>query len=52
MKNFERGFLPFRHGIHLFKGQSYKTPKDKELMSEKPYALVVGSLMYVMLCTM
>ena len=50
MENFKRGFLPFRHGIHLSKGQSHKTSKEKELMSEKPYASVVGSLMYAMLC--
>ena len=50
MENSNRGFLPFRHEIHLFKGQSHKTPEEKELMSEKPYALAIGSLMYVMLC--
>ena len=51
MENSKRGLLPFRHGIHLFKGQSSKTPEEKELMSKKPYASVVGSLMYDMLCT-
>ena len=47
MENSNRGFLPFRHEIHLFKGQ---TLEEKELMSEKPHALAIGSLMYVMLC--
>ena len=51
MENSKRGFPPFRYGIHLSKGQSHKTPEEKELMSEKPYASVVSSLMYVMLCT-
>ena len=51
MENSKKGLLPFRHGIHLSKEQSPKTPEEKELMSKKPYALVVGSLMYAMLCT-
>ena len=51
MDNSRRGFLPFRHGIHLSIGQSHKTPEKKELMSERTYASTVGSLMYVMLCT-
>ena len=50
MENSKRGFLPFRHGIHLSKGQSRKTLEKKELMSERPYVSTVGSLMYVMLC--
>ena len=51
MENSKSGLLPFRHGIHLSKEQSPKTLEEKELMSKKPYALAVGSLMYVMLCT-
>ena len=51
MENSKRGLLPFRHGIHLSKEQSPKTPEEKELMSKKPYASVVDSLMYAMLCT-
>ena len=47
----KRGLLPFGHGIHLSKEQSPKTLEEKELVSKKPYASVVGSLMYVMLCT-
>ena len=50
MENSKRGLLLFRHGIHLSKDQSPKTPKEKELMSKKPYASVIGSLMYAMLC--
>ena len=64
MENSKREFLPFKHGIHISKGQLHKNPKEKELMSEKPYASnvekelmsekpyasVVGSLMYAMLC--
>ena len=48
MENSKRGFLPFKYGIHLSKGQSHKTPEEKELMSEKPYASAIGSLMYLL----
>ena len=51
MENSKRGLLLFRHGIHLSKEQSPKTLEEKELMSKKPYASAVGSLMYAMLCT-
>ena len=50
MENSKRGFIPFRHGIQLAKGQSHKTPEEKELMSGKPYALAIGSLMYATVC--
>ena len=51
MENSKRGLLPLRHGIHISKGQSPKTPKAKELISKKPYGSAMGSLMYAMLCT-
>ena len=51
MENSKRGILPFKHGIHLFKEQSPKTPEGKEHMSRIPYASIVGSLMYAMLYT-
>ena len=35
MENSKMGLLPFRHGIHLSKEQSPKTPEEKELMSKK-----------------
>ena len=50
IENSKKGLLPFKHGIHLSKEQSPKTPKEKKLMSKKPYALAVGSLMYAMIC--
>ena len=52
MENSNGGFLPFRYGTHLSKGQSHKTSEEKELMSEKLYASAIGSLMYAMLCIM
>lgn len=30
MENFKKGFIPFKHGIHLFKGMSPKTPRERE----------------------
>ena len=51
MENSKNGTLPFRHGVHLSKEQSPKTLERKERMSRIPFASVVGSLMYAMLCT-
>ncbi|XXG73025.1 hypothetical protein AAC387_Pa07g2007 [Persea americana] len=51
MLDSKKGFLPFRHGITLYKDQRPKTPDEIEKMKEVPYALAVGSLMYAMLCT-
>ena len=51
MQNSKKGNLPYRHGIHLSKEQSPKTPQGVEEMRHIPYASVVGSLMYAMLCT-
>ena len=51
MLNSKRELLPFRHGVHLSKGMSLKTPKKMEQMAKVPYASAIGSLMYAMLCT-
>ena len=51
MKNSKRGLLPFRHGIHLSKKMCPSTPEEIERMSKIPYASIIGSLMYAMLCT-
>ena len=42
--------VPFRHGIHLSKKMCPSTPEEIERMSKIPYASVIGSLMYAMLC--
>ena len=47
MENSKKGTLPFRPGVHHSKEQS----PQKERMSRIPFASVVGSLMYAMLCT-
>ena len=51
MQNSKKGNLPFRHGIHLSKEQSPKTPQAIEEMRHILYDSAVGSLMYAMLCT-
>ena len=51
MLDSKRGLLPFRHGVHLSKGMSPKTPEKMEQMAKVPYASAIGSLMYAMLCT-
>ena len=50
IENSNRGFLPFKRGIHLSKGQSHKNLEAKELMNEKLYASTVGSIVHAMLC--
>nr|CAD1817068.1 unnamed protein product [Ananas comosus var. bracteatus] len=51
MENSKRGMVPLRHGIHLSKTMSPKTPEERSHMSRIPYASAIGSLMYAMLCT-
>ena len=43
--------MPTRFGVFLSKEQCPKTPQEEEDMIQYPYASVVGSLMYAMLCT-
>ena len=51
MQDSKRGFLPMSHGMKLSKSQ-YPTMKDeRERMDKISYALSIGSIMYVMLCT-
>ena len=51
MQNSKKGLLPFRHGIPLSNDQRPKTQEDVDMMRQVPYASVVGSLMYAILCT-
>ena len=51
MENSKKGFLPFRHGLTFSQDQCPKTQSEKDRMAGIPYALAVGILMYVMLCT-
>ena len=50
MQDSKKGLLPTRHGIILSKEQCPKGPQEEEDMRRIPYASVVGSLMYAMLC--
>ena len=51
MENAKKGYLPFRHGIHLSKEMCPKTREEIDEMARIPYASAIGSLMYAMLCT-
>ncbi|KAL0539315.1 hypothetical protein IC582_023520 [Cucumis melo] len=51
MQNFKKDLLPFRHGVHLSKEQCPKKPQEVENMRRILHVSVVGSLIYVMLCT-
>ena len=42
---------PLGNHFRLCKDQSSKTDKEIEHMSKVPYALIIGSLMYAMVCT-
>ena len=47
----KRGFIPIVHGKHLSKSMCPKTQEKREHMSKIPYASVIGSIMYALLCT-
>jgi len=46
--NSKNGLFSFRDGVTLFKGQCPKTHQEEEQLRAIPYALAIGSLMYVM----
>ena len=39
------------HGVSLCKSQCPLTPDEQEKMNAIPYASVIGSIIYAMLCT-
>ena len=51
MENSKKGNVPFRHRVTLSKKMSPKTSEEIESMRGVPYASVVGTIMYAMLCT-
>jgi hypothetical protein len=51
MQDSKKGFLPMSHGITLSKKQCPSTPYEQERMSVIPYALAIGSILYIVLCT-
>ena len=50
MENSKRGFLPLRQGIHLSKKMCPSTFEEIHRMKQIPYASIIESLMYAMLC--
>ncbi|XP_050259893.1 secreted RxLR effector protein 161-like [Quercus robur] len=51
MQNSNKGLLPFRHGVPLSDDQRPKTLEEEIMMRQVPYASILGSPMYAMLCT-
>ena len=51
MEQSKKEFLPVLQGVKLSKTQSPTTAEDKKRMKVIPYALVIGSIEYAMLCT-
>ena len=51
MEQSKKEFLPVLQGVKLSKTQSLTTAEDRERMKVIPYALTIGSIKYVMLCT-
>ncbi|KAI5343098.1 hypothetical protein L3X38_010974 [Prunus dulcis] len=45
MEHSKKGFLLVKHGIHLSKSMSPKTPEAMIQMNRIPYASAIGSLM-------
>ena len=51
MQEAKRGFVPMSHGIMISKEDCPKSSDDKDRMNKVPYASVIGSIIYVMICT-
>ena len=51
MEQSKKEFLPVLQGVKLSKTQSPTTVENRMRMKVIPYALVIGSIKYVMLCT-
>ena len=51
MENSKKDLLPLRYDIRFSKMMYPSTSEEIECMSRIPYTSMIGSLMYVMLCT-
>ncbi|XP_066319998.1 secreted RxLR effector protein 161-like [Miscanthus floridulus] len=51
MEQSKKGFLPMSHGMRFSMKQCPSTVEERKRMSKIPYASVVGSIMYAMICT-
>ena len=50
MEKSKKGFLPMSHGMHLSKDMYPRTHEERESMDRIPYASMIRSIMYAMLC--
>ncbi|GJS90266.1 retrotransposon protein, putative, ty1-copia subclass [Tanacetum coccineum] len=51
MENSKRGSIPMQEKLRLSKSQGVSTPAELKRMQNVSYASVVGSIMYVVICT-
>ena len=51
MEQSKKEFLAVLQGVKLSKTQSPTTTEDRKRMKVIPYALVIGSIKYAMMCT-
>ena len=51
MDQAKKGFLPVLQGVKLSQTQCPTTAEDREKIEVIPYASVIGSIKYAMLCT-
>ena len=51
MEASKRGYLSASHDICLSKKTCPKTLEERKRMNEIPHALIIGSIIYAMLCT-
>ncbi|GJR65920.1 retrotransposon protein, putative, ty1-copia subclass [Tanacetum coccineum] len=51
MENSKRRSIPMQEKLKLSKSQGASTPAELKRMQNVPYALAVGSIMYVVRCT-
>ena len=51
MDGSKRGYLFTSQGIHLSKRMSPKIPEERNRMCSIPYASIIGSIIYAMICT-
>ena len=51
MEQSKKEFLPVLQGVKLSKTQSPTTAENRKRMKVIPYASVIGSMKYAMLCT-
>ena len=51
MEQSKKEFLPVLQGVKLSKTQSPTTAENRMRMKVIPYALVIGSIKYAMMCT-